>query len=76
MRGITGEGHALDWSSIIKELGGGLSSVVIVALAFWIWTREKRINDLTDKFIEQNGENISAMNKLTTAIRERRPVDE
>jgi hypothetical protein len=66
----------MDWTSIITELGGGLPAVVIVALAFWIWNREKRINDLTDKFIEQNGENISAMNKLTSAIRERRPVDE
>lgn len=66
----------MDWTSIITELGGGLPAVVIVALAFWIWHREQRINDLTDKFIEQNGENIAAMNKLTTAIRERRPVDE
>lgn len=66
----------MDWTSIITELGGGLPAVVIVALAFWIWNREKRINDLTDKFIEQNGENISAMNKLTSAIRGRRPVDE
>jgi len=59
----------MDWTSIITELGGGLPAVVIVALAFWSWNREKRINDLTDKFIEQNGENISAMNKLTSAIR-------
>lgn len=38
--------------------------------------QQRRINDLTDKFIAQNGENIASMIKLTTAIRERRPVDE
>ena len=65
----------MDWTTIISELGGGLPAVVIVGLAFWVWTREKRINALTDKFIEQNADNISAMNSLTTAIRERRAND-
>jgi hypothetical protein len=65
----------MDWTAIISELGGGLSAVVIVGLAFWVWTRERRINALTDKFIEQNADNISAMNNLTTAIRERRAPD-
>lgn len=65
----------MDWTAIIGELGGGLSAVVIVGLAFWVYTREKRINVLTDKFIDQNAENISAMNALTSAIRERRSPD-
>lgn len=62
----------MDWTTIIGELGGGLSAVVIAALAFWIWTRERRINDLTDKFIEQNADNISTITNLTSAIREGR----
>lgn len=73
------EGHALDGltaTEIIRELGGGLSALVILAMAWWIWMQQRRINDLTDKFIAQNGENIASMIKLTTAIRERRPVDE
>lgn len=65
----------MDWTAIITELGGGLSSVVIVALGFWAWTRERRINDLTDKFIEQNADNISAITRLTSAIREGRSPD-
>lgn len=65
----------MDWTAIISELGGGLSAVVIVGLAFWGWTRERRINELTDKFIEQNAENIASMNNLTSAIRERRNPD-
>lgn len=73
------EGQALDGltaTEIIRELGGGLSALVILAMAWWIWMQQRRINDLTDKFIAQNGENIASMIKLTTAIRERRPVDE
>jgi hypothetical protein len=64
------------FSDIVRELGGGLSAVVIVALAAWIWFREKRMNDLVDKFIQQNGDNIAAMHRLTSAIRERRQIDE
>lgn len=65
----------MDWTSIIRELGGGLPAVVIVALGFWVWTRERRIDDLTDKIIEQNAENISAITRLTSAIREGRSPD-
>ena len=61
----------MDWNAIIGELGGGLSAAVILGLAFWVYLREKRVNDLTDKFIEQNSANISAMNALTSAIRDR-----
>ena len=68
--------EGLGAAEIIRELGGGLSALVILAMAWWIWMQQKRINDLTDKFITQNGENIAAMLKLTAAIRERRPVDE
>lgn len=68
--------EGLGATEIIRELGGGLSALVILAMAWWIWMQQKRINDLTDKFIAQNGENIAAMLKLTAAIRERRPVDE
>ena len=66
----------MDWSNIIKELGGGLSAVALVGLAFWVWTKEKRNNELTDKFIDMNSDNIQAMNRLTNAIREGRQVDE
>lgn len=66
----------MDWTGIIKELGGGLPAIVIVGLAFWVWTRERRINELTDKFIDQNSENITSMNQLTSAIRERRNPDD
>lgn len=62
----------MDWTQVIGELGGGLSAVVIVGLAFWGWSQQKRVYELTDKFIEQNGENIAAMKDLTAAIRERR----
>lgn len=65
----------MDWTAIIGELGGGLSAAVITALSFWVWTRERRINDLTDKFIEQNADNISTITKLTAAIREGRAPD-
>jgi hypothetical protein len=64
----------MDWTTLITELGGGLPAVVIAALAFWIWNREKRINELTDKFIEQNGENINAMHSLADAVRGDRNV--
>lgn len=65
----------MDWTNVIGELGGGLSAVVIAALGFWAWSRERRINELTDKIIEQNGDNISAILKLTSAIREGRAPD-
>lgn len=67
--------RVMDWTFIIGELGGGLSALVIAGLAFWGWTRERRVNELTNKFIEQNAENISAMHQLTSAIRERRSPD-
>jgi len=66
----------VDWTTIIQELGGGLSAIVISGLAFWGWTKERRVNELTDKFIDLNGDNIQAMNRLTSAIREGRRVDE
>lgn len=62
----------MDWSQLIGELGGGLSAVVIAGLAFWGWSQQKRVYELTDKFIEQNGENISSMKDLTAAIKEQR----
>lgn len=64
------------FTAIVSEMGGGLSSVVIFVLGLWIWFREKRINELVDKFIQQNGDNIDSMHKLTTAIRERRNVND
>lgn len=62
----------MDWQILLTELGGGLSSLVILGLAFWGWNNQKRVYTLTDKFIDQNGENIASMKDLTAAIRERR----
>lgn len=62
----------MDWQTLITELGGGLSAVVIAGLAWYGLSRDKRVETLTDKFIDQNGENIAAMKDLTAAIRERR----
>lgn len=36
---------------IIAELGGGLSAVALVFVALWGWNRQKRLDELTDKFI-------------------------
>lgn len=66
----------MDWNAIFKELGGGLSSVVIAALAFWGWNKEKRVSELTDRFIDLNSDNIQAMNRLSTSIREGKRGDE
>jgi phage terminase Nu1 subunit (DNA packaging protein) len=62
----------MDWSLIITELGGGLPAVVIVGLVIDRLRMQRRIDALTDKFIDQNGENIASMNNLTSAIRDRR----
>lgn len=66
----------MDWTTIIQELGGGLSAIVLVALAWWGYMKDKRADELTDKFIDLNSDNIQAMNRLTTAIREGKRVDE
>lgn len=66
----------MDWGTIITELGGGLPAVVLVAVAFWGYQKDKRANELTDKFIDLNSDNIQAMNRLSTAIRDGRKVDE
>lgn len=69
-------GYAVDWTIIIQELGGGLSAIVLVGLAWWGYMKDKRANDLTDKFVDLNTDNIQAMNRLTTAIREGKRVDD
>lgn len=53
----------------------GFPGVVIFGLAYWLWIREKRISDLTDKLMvvtEQTtraaSETSAAMNRLTDAI--------
>lgn len=69
-------GYTVDWTAIIQELGGGLSAVVLVGLAWWAYVKDKRADELTDKFIDLNSDNIQAMNRLTTAIREGKRVDE
>lgn len=66
----------MEWSSIIQELGGGLSAVALVALSWWAYVKDKRANDLTDRFIDLNSDNIQAMSRLTSAIREGRKVDD
>lgn len=68
----------MDWAKLIAELGaeiGLFRALVFIGLAYWGWSRDRRVTELTDKLIEQNGENISAMHKLTSAIRERRTPD-
>ena len=59
----------MDPTQVINEIGGGLPAVVIVGLGLWAWFREKRINHLTDMFIKMNGDNISAMQALTSAVK-------
>lgn len=66
----------MDWTAVIKEMGGGLSAVVLSGLAWWGYMKDKRANELTDKFIDLNSDNIQAMNRLATAIREGKRVDE
>jgi hypothetical protein len=53
----------------------GFPGVVIFGLAYWLWNREKRINDLTDKMMivtEQSTKSASemaaAMNRLTDSL--------
>lgn len=46
----------MDWGSIITELGGGLSAVVICALAFLCYKLFNRTSELQDKRVEDNRE--------------------
>jgi hypothetical protein len=53
----------------------GFPGVVIFGLAYWLWGREKRINDLTDKLMivtEQSTKSASdmaaAMNRLADGL--------
>lgn len=42
----------MSWEQLISELGGGLSSVVIVGLAFWGWNRDREVTRQSDLRIQ------------------------
>lgn len=70
----------MEWTAIIGELGGGLSAVVIVALAWALWQGRQREHQLTDRLIEQSEKHLqdavrreqdmlTTMQALETAVR-------
>lgn len=58
----------MDWSALIKELGGGLSAGVNVALAFAVWTLWKRSNDLIDRSYSREREHSKELVETIKAV--------
>lgn len=61
----------MDWTAIIGELGGGLSAVVIVALAYAYWRKDQALSASTERYIEMALSTQQTLQDLTAAIREK-----
>lgn len=58
----------IDFMQIVAELGGGLSSMVIVGLFFLFLRKSNRVDQLTDTIISMGQSQTEAMHDLSRQI--------
>lgn len=58
----------MDWQLLIDSLGGGPMAMALVGLGFLYWRSLKRIDDLTDRYIDLATTTSDAMNNLSAKI--------
>lgn len=63
----------MEWTGIIKELGGGLPAVLMVGAGFVIWRLMNRLETIMDRWLarerEHSSEMLSAIQALDSARR-------
>lgn len=62
----------MDWGNIIDQMGGGLSAVVIAALAFTLYRKDNQLAAKDDRYIELALSTQKALSDMAAAIREQR----
>lgn len=55
---------------IVREIGGGLNGVVIVGLAFTVWTLWKELRAQYDKRLEREREHSEQITKSIVALQD------
>lgn len=58
----------IDLMQIVAELGGGPGALIIVGLGIFGWRKDRRADQLTDKFISAIHSQNEAMNNLAREI--------
>ena len=73
----------MDWSELVRELGGGFQAVVTVGVAWLAWNERKRANDAMDarlNDVREHGRELrevsdnatAALNALARLLEDRR----
>tara|TARA_B100001179_G_scaffold232785_1_gene227163 strand:- start:3622 stop:3813 length:192 start_codon:yes stop_codon:yes gene_type:complete len=63
----------MDWGNIIDQMGGGLSAVVIAALAFTVYRKDNQLAAKDERYIDLALSTQKALSDMAAAIREKRP---
>lgn len=62
----------MDWMELVREMGGGLSAVVIAALAFTVYRKDNQLAAKDDRYIDLALSTQKALSDMAAAIREKR----
>lgn len=57
---------------LVREMGGGLSAVVIAALAFTVYRKDNQLAAKDDRYIDLALSTQKALSDMAAAIREKR----
>lgn len=59
----------MDWNTLIDQLGGGLSSIIILGLGWGYWRKDSQLLDALEKRLEREREHSKELSETIQAAR-------
>lgn len=60
----------MDWNTLIDQLGGGLSAIIILGLGWAYWKKDSQLLDAIEKRFEREREHSKELNETIQAARD------